>query len=112
MENNNLRINNRINKIKEKIVKFENFRTGTLSEQFNVCGKYGCSCKDEKNPKKHGPYYQVSYYKDKKHTTFFVRKENVKKIEAEVKKYRLLKTLIDEWITLSTQLSNTRLVKK
>ena len=104
-----LKMSDRINKIKAQIENLENFRAGSLSEQYNVCGKPGCRCKDEKNPKKHGPYYQISFYKNKKHTTFFVRKENVKTIKAEVKTYKLLKSLIEEWVALSTELSNLRL---
>lgn len=104
-----LKMNERIRDIKGQIGNLEKFRTGSLSEQYNVCGKPGCRCKDEKNPKKHGPYYQISFYKNKKHTTFFVRKEHVKSIKAEVKTYKLLKSLIEEWVALSTQLSNQRL---
>lgn len=104
-----LKMNKRINEIKAQIANLENFRAGSLSEQYNVCGKSGCKCKDKKDPQKHGPYYQVSFYKNKKHTTFFVRKENVKTIKEEVKTYKLFKSLIGEWITLSTELSNERL---
>lgn len=106
------KMNERINKIKGQIASLENFRAGSLSEQYNVCGKQGCRCKDEKNPKKHGPYYQISFYKNKKHTTFFVRKENVTAIKAEVKNYKILKSLIEEWVALSTEFSNHRLAEQ
>ncbi len=99
----------RINKIKKQIVNIENFRMGSLSEQYNVCGTLGCRCKDEQNPKKHGPYYQLSFNKNKKHTTMFVKKENVKTIKKEIENYKKLKLLIEEWVSLSTELSSTRL---
>jgi hypothetical protein len=36
-------------------------RPGSLSRQYNVCGKPGCRCKDPKNPRRHGPYDQLNY---------------------------------------------------
>jgi hypothetical protein len=102
----------RILKIKELIFKLEDFRPGSLSEQYNVCGKAGCRCKNKENPEKHGPYYQISCYKNKKHTTRFVKKENVKEIKNEVESYKKFKTLIDEWILLNTEISDIRLSQK
>lgn len=112
MSNEESEIEKRIEKIKRKILSFGDFRSGSLSEQYNVCGKQGCRCKDEKNPKKHGPYYQASFYKNKKHSTFFVREEHVKAVKNEIKSYKILKELLDEWVTLSTVLSNLRFSKK
>lgn len=112
MSNEMLKLENRINKIKEKLLKFENFRSGSLSEQYNVCGKANCRCKDKKNPKKHGPYYQASFYINGKHSTFFVREENVKAIKDEIKNYKIIKSLIDEWVNLNTLMSNQRFAKK
>ena len=44
---------------------------GSLREQYNVCGKAGCRCKDPKKPQKHGPYYQLSYtWRGKSSTPF------------------------------------------
>jgi hypothetical protein len=102
----------RINKIKELICDLEDFRPGSLSEQYNVCGKVGCRCKNKENPEKHGPYYQISCYKNKKHTTRFVKKENIKGIKNEVETYKKFKTLIDEWILLNTEISDIRLGQK
>ena len=104
-----LQIKKRIKKIRGQIAQTENFRSGSLSKQYNVCGKAGCQCKDDKNPKKHGPYYQMSFYRNKKHTTFFVRKENIKTVKNEVKTYKKLKSLIEEWVALSTAMSNIKL---
>jgi len=36
-------------------------RPGSLSKQYSVCGKAGCRCVDREKPRKHGPYYQLSY---------------------------------------------------
>jgi hypothetical protein len=34
---------------------------GSLTRQYNVCGKAGCRCKDRAHPRRHGAYYKVSY---------------------------------------------------
>lgn len=112
MKRDILKKQKRINKIKDILCRLENFRSGSLSEQYNVCGKEGCRCKNKKNPVKHGPYYQISCYKNKKHTTRFVRKENVKGIKNEVDVYKKFKILIDEWILLNTEISDIRLGQK
>ena len=49
-----------IEETKKTLVALGDMRPGSLSKQYNVCGKPGCSCKADP-PKKHGPYYQVSY---------------------------------------------------
>jgi len=41
-------------------------------EQYNVCGKPGCHCKDAKNPQKHGPYNQLSFTRRGQGGTRFV----------------------------------------
>lgn len=102
-------IENKISKIQSEIIKSGPFRAGSLSKQYNVCGKAGCKCKDQKNPQKHGPYYQISYYLKKKHKTSFVPESAVKQIESEINNYKKVTALFDEWTTLNTELSNLRL---
>ena len=46
---------------------------GSISRQFNVCGMSGCRCKDKKNPRKHGPYFQLSYGAKGKSSSMFVK---------------------------------------
>ena len=41
---------------------------GSLSRQYNVCSSPGCRCKASP-PRKHGPYYQLSYTRNGKSTT-------------------------------------------
>ena len=63
-----------IEKTKKALVALGDMRPGSLSKQYNVCGKPGCSCKADP-PKKHGPYYQVSYTRKGKSSSKFVKKE-------------------------------------
>ena len=64
----------RIQRIKEELVGLGDMRPGALTKQYNVCGTPGCRCKDAKSPKKHGPYYQISYTHQGKSTSEFVKK--------------------------------------
>lgn len=97
-----------IRKIKEAIVSLGRLRPGSLSKQYNVCGKAGCRCK-EMPPKKHGPYYQLSFTRRGKSTTRFVRRGYVTAIKEELRNYKRLQKLIDKWVELEMKLSQLRL---
>jgi len=71
---------------------------GSLSEQFNVCGSPGCKCKDRKNPQKHGPYFQLGFMNNKKHTTKFIPKWLVNDVTKSVTEGKRLRKLTDEWM--------------
>ena len=97
-----------IKKVKREISALGELRPGSLSTQYNVCGSPGCRCKATP-PKKHGPYYQVSFSRKGKSSTKFVRKEDLPAIRKQLKNYEKLKALMDRWIDLATELSNLRL---
>ena len=111
MKEKNIKIlNKKIAEIKKKIVNIGDLRPGSLSEQYYVCGKSNCKCKDKKKPEKHGPYYQLSFYMGEgKHSTAFIKKENVKIIKNEIKNYKLIKNFFDQLIKLSIELSSLKL---
>ena len=93
----------RIQKIKRQLEELGELRPGSLSEQYNVCGKRGCQCK-AKPPKKHGPYYQLSFTRHGKSRTQFVRREDLPRVRRELRNYERLRKLVDQWIDLSLQL--------
>ncbi len=68
----------RIQKIKNAVTQLGTVLPGSISTQWNVCGKPGCRCKDLKNPRKHGPYYQLSFTIEGKSSSMFVKKEDIK----------------------------------
>jgi len=102
-------IQKKINKIKEELLSLGELRPGSLSKQFNVCGKPSCRCKDPKKPIKHGPYYQISYTRKGKSTTTFVKKEAVKEIEKQLANYKRLMELVNLWIDLAIEHSKIKL---
>ena len=98
-------------KIKLQIGKLGDLRPGALSQQYNVCGNPNCRCKATP-PLKHGPYYQISYTRHGKSSSQFVREEDLPEVRQQLDNYRQLRELVDEWITLSTELSSLRLREK
>lgn len=97
-----------IEKIKEELAALGDLRPGSLSEQYNVCGKKGCRCKEDP-PQKHGPYYQLSFSRKGKSSTRFVKVENVPAVREQIKNYKLLKDIVDRWIDLGMELSMLRI---
>jgi len=97
-----------IEKVKRDLAALGDLRPGSLSTQYNVCGTPDCRCKADP-PKKHGPYYQISFSRKGKSSSKFVKKEDLPAICKQLKNYERLKELMDRWIDLATELSNLRL---
>lgn len=104
------RILRQIDKVKGELAALGDLRPGTLSTQYNVCGTPGCRCKADP-PKRHGPYYQVSFTRKGKSSTKFVRKEDLPAVRRQLKNYEAMKRLVDRWVDLAIELSNLRLTK-
>ena len=75
----------RIEEIKGKLQAIGSMRPGSLSKQYTVCGKPGCRCVDRKHPRKHGPYYQLSYVHQGKSTTQFIRPPFVPEVKRQLR---------------------------
>jgi len=98
----------RIATLKQAIVRLGDLRPGKLSQQYNVCGKADCRCKADP-PQKHGPYYQLSFTRNGKSSTQFVRKEDLAVVRQQLRNYQRMRELIDRWIALGMELSRLRL---
>jgi hypothetical protein len=83
-------------------------RPGSLSKQYNVCGNPTCRCKDPKHPKKHGPYYQVSYTLRGKSTTAFVKRDEVREVRAQLRNYQRFRKLTQDWVEASLEIVKLR----
>jgi uncharacterized protein DUF6788 len=101
----------RIRNIKHQINALGDLRPGALSKQYNICGNPTCRCKADP-PVKHGPYYQVSFTRHGRSSSQFVREEDLDEVQQQLENYRLLRQLVDEWITASAELSGLRLREK
>ena len=98
----------RISKITAQLAQLGDLRIGSLSEQYNVCGRAGCRCKASP-PIKHGPYHQLSFTRKGKSSTRFVRRGELTTVKQQLRNYEKLRKLVDQWITLGTELSNLKL---
>jgi len=82
-----------VEQLKRKILELGPVLPGSISEQWNVCGTPGCKCKDTVNPKKHGPYYQLSFSVRGRSSSMFIKNEDVFEARKRVKRYQDFKRL-------------------
>jgi len=108
MASREIALKRQIENIRTKLASIGELRPGNLSEQFNVCGKPGCRCK-ARPPKRHGPYYQISWTRAGKSTTRFVRRSELATIRRQLKNYARLKGLLEKWIDLSIELCEIKM---
>ena len=101
-------IERQIAQVKEELARLGPLHPGSLSRQYNVCGKPGCRCKDPKNPRRHGPYHKVSYVYRGRSTSRFVSRDQVKEIQAELANYKRFRKLTDEWVGLTLKLAKEK----
>jgi hypothetical protein len=98
----------KIEAIKRELVTLGPLQPGSLSKQYNVCGKPGCRCKADP-PQKHGPYHQISYTRKGKSSSRFVTRDALPLVKQQLLNYERLRSLVDRWIDLSTKLCATQL---
>jgi hypothetical protein len=94
--------------IKAQLQKQGAMRPGSLSRQYNVCGKPGCRCKDPKHPRRHGPYYQLNYVYRGKKTSQFIRQEILAQVRTELANYKQFRRLTERWIGLALQVAQAK----
>ena len=97
-------IQRKIERLRQQLAELGPMHPGSLSEQYNVCGKPGCRCKDPKNPQKHGPYCQLSFTWRGKGRTRFVRAERLAEVRQKIANYKRFRELTDEWVDLVVEL--------
>ena len=83
----------RIKKLEDSLAAIGPMLPGGITEQWNVCGKAGCKCKDPKNPKRHGPYFQLSFTIGGKSSSMFIKREDVARARTYVKNHARFKAL-------------------
>jgi len=91
-------IERRMDRIKEALRHIGPMRPGSLTRQY----------KDRKN--KTGAYWQISYTRQMKSRTEYVRKEWVPEIRRQIATHKRFKRLVDQWIDL--RIEHSRLTMK
>ena len=90
-------IERRIERIKEMLTKVGPMRPGSLTRQY-------------KNPKeKNGPYWQISYTRNMRSKSDYVRADRVAQVRKEIAAYKRFKKLTEEWVNLGIESSKIRM---
>lgn len=103
------KLEQRVEAIKGKLALIGEMRPGSINKQLTVCGNSSCRCADPKRPKKHGPYYQLSYVHQGKSTTQFIQKELVGAVREQLANYKNFKALTTEWVDIALTLAKEKL---
>ena len=94
-----------VTRIKDRLHRLGPFLPGSISRQFNVRGNPGCRCKNPRNPKRHGPWYQLSYTANGRGSTRFVKKTELAEARRWLHRFRRFKRLnaqlLDAWLELA-----------
>jgi hypothetical protein len=101
-------IERQIAQIKSQLLALGPLHPGSLSQQYNVCGKSGCRCKARPKPQRHGPYYKVSYVFRGRFTSRFVAREQVKIVRAQLANYKRLRKLTEAWVEMALRLAKEK----
>lgn len=88
---NRLKIEKRIEAIKEELSELGPMRPGSLTMQY------------KNRQEKRGAYYQLSYTHGMKSHTDYVRKDSVAEMQKQVDNYQRFKALTAEWVALSIE---------
>jgi len=96
-------LDEKILQLKQQLLALGPLHPGSLSRQYQVCGKPGCKCCDPKKPRPHGPYTKLTYVYHGKFTCRFVRAHSVREVTALVATFKIFRQLTDDWIALSVQ---------
>lgn len=90
-------IERRIKRIQDALTRIGPMRPGSLTRQYQ-------------NPKtKQGAYWQISYTRNMRSKTDYVRTECVAEIRKEIATYKRFRELTEEWIDLSIEASKLRI---
>ena len=82
-----------VTNIKKKISKLGLMLPGKINIQWTQCKHKGCKCMDEKNPRKHGPYNQLSFTFSGKSSTMNIKKDDMAKARKYIKNYKQFQEL-------------------
>ena len=101
-------LESQMKRIQRELLSLGDLRPGSLSKQYNVCGSPKCRCKEDP-PRKHGPYYQLSFTRKGRSRTTFVKKSQLPAVRDQVRNYTRFRALVGRLVELSTQACELKL---
>ena len=90
-----------IEAIKRELLTLGAMHPGSVSRQYQVCGKPGCKCMDPDGPQRHGPYHKLAYVHRGRPVCRFVRPECAGALDARLAAYKRFRSLVDRWVEIS-----------
>jgi hypothetical protein len=90
----------KIETIRQALLALGPMHPGSVSRQYQVCGRAGCRCMDSKQPRRHGPYHKLAYVHRGKPVCRFVRADCVDEIIRRLTTYKTFRKLVDQWIEM------------
>ena len=102
----------RIARIWKQMTELGAIHPGRLTQQYNICGRPDCCCKDKENPRRHGPYWYISYTLRKKSRTIFVAEEHVDEMRRRTERFVQMKDLVQQLIEASIDLAQEEGLRK
>jgi hypothetical protein len=97
------KIDQEIRTLQEALLDLGPMHPGSLSSQYQVCGRAGCRCVDPKAPQRHGPYPKLTYVYRGRQACRFVRAGTETALAGRLATYKEFRHLTDRWIALSIQ---------
>lgn len=101
------RLERKIETIRQALLILGPMHPGSVSRQYQVCGRAGCRCMDPEQPHRHGPYHKLAYVHRGKPVCRFVRADCVDEIARRLVTYKTFRKLVDQWIELSIRQGHT-----
>jgi hypothetical protein len=89
--------------LKNQLLALGPLHPGSLSRQYQVCGRPGCKCVDPHKARPHGPYAKLTYVFHGKFTCRFVRAGTLKEVTALLATFKTFRMLTDQWVALAIQ---------
>ena len=89
-----------IGKIRKALLALGPMHPGSVSRQYQVCGRAGCRCMDAEHPQRHGPYHKLAYVHRGKPVCRFVRADCAAEVQKRLSTYKTFRKLTDRWIEL------------
>ncbi len=100
-ENRTTEIKRMSAEIKRELLALGAMHPGSITRQYQVCGKPGCKCMHPEKPERHGPYHKLAYVHRGKPVCRFVRADCVERLKDRLATYKTFRALVDRWIDLS-----------
>ena len=87
-------MNCELDRILANLIELKPMLPGSICEQYNVCGKPNCRCKDKINPRKHGPQSRLNYSLPGKNSSKVIKKADVAIVRSMTDNFKHMRELI------------------